>query len=87
MTLTEVRQISGSKGGQATLQRHGLQHFQEAGSKGGRPRRLTLAEMRAKGFINTPRGGLQDSFKQGMAILMKFIKEEGLSKQSKIENQ
>jgi hypothetical protein len=64
LTLHEKRALAGKAGGTATLERHGLSHFQQIGHSGGivggRPKSLSLAELRAKKAlknINSEKGG------------------------------
>jgi len=46
--LTEGQRAARVKGGQATYERHGREHFVRMGKAGGRPRAHTLAEIRAE---------------------------------------
>lgn len=50
-TLLQKRSRAGRLGGLATLNRYGAEHYRKAGQLGGRPRMLTLAEMRARGLV------------------------------------
>jgi len=77
MTLSpELRAENGRKGGLATLQRHGTQHFQKAGRLGGRPsfqEALTRAWQKCKegGMArhpNSPHARVRASIAQGESI-------------------
>ena len=50
-TLSQKRSRAAKLGGLATLERYGVEHYRKAGQLGGRPRMLTLAEMRARGLV------------------------------------
>ncbi len=56
LTLSQKRALAGKAGGLVTMERHGLSHFRQighyGGMVGGRPKRLTLAELRARGLLN-----------------------------------
>jgi|WetSurMetagenome_2_1015567.scaffolds.fasta_scaffold1556438_1 hypothetical protein len=67
MTKSEA----GRLGGLATLKNHGKAYFKSTGALGGRPRRLTINELRAKGQIKAG-GRLQAGFE---SIIKKLLEE------------
>ncbi len=45
-----IRQRAGRLGGLTTLERHGKEHFSKVGKTGGRPRNLTISELRSLSY-------------------------------------
>jgi hypothetical protein len=80
------RAAAGRKGGLATLERHGQLHFIKLGMMGGRPKALTIEDIRLQTSQKKVEGGkLPGDLKTLKEMCKQFLEEGGFS--SRRENQ